>query len=334
MSRRLFPDVLERTLGKLGVVAVLLCGGCGGEHFQSVLHPASDDALRLARLTWFLVGTCTVVFLIVMGLLFAALSRRAAQREAPLGDRKFILVGGVAFPTVVLFGILLYSLGATARRDDRPAAVTIRVEGHMWWWDVRYPDSGIVTANEIVIPAGRPVDLELVAADVVHSFWVPNLNGKMDLIPGHVNRFRIEAARPGIFRGQCAEFCGVQHALMAFVVEAVEPEAFARWVEARRVPPPAPVDPVLRRGRDVFFEAACANCHAIAGTAAVAVIGPDLTHMGSRRTLGAGTLPNDRATLAGWIANPQALKPGNRMPRSYLEPDDLHALVDYLLSLK
>jgi cytochrome c oxidase subunit 2 len=202
----------------------------------------------------------------------------------------------------------------------------------MWWWEVRYPAPGIVAANELHIPAGQPVRLEMTSADVIHSFWVPRLHGKRDLIPGISTTFWIEASEPGVYRGVCAEYCGTQHANMAFDVVAHAPEEFAAWLAApaRRGPHSAAEQP----GLAVFRRAGCGQCHAIRGTPAVGTAGPDLTDFGSRRTIAAGMLPNTRGHLAGWIANPQAIKPGSKMPRTYLDGDELWTLVLYLESLQ
>jgi cytochrome c oxidase subunit 2 len=203
---------------------------------------------------------------------------------------------------------------------------------------VRYldplPSSSFSTANEIHIPVGQPVELTLRSVDVIHSFWVPNLHGKKDLIPGQVNTLVLQADRPGIFRGQCAEFCGLQHANMALYVVAEPPDEFARWQERQRRPAPEPATDAARRGRDVFMASSCVLCHKIGGTMAGGVAGPDLTHVASRLSLAAGTLPNTRGHRAGWIVDPQMHKPGNNMPPNLLSPGDLQALLSYLDTLR
>jgi cytochrome c oxidase subunit 2 len=204
----------------------------------------------------------------------------------------------------------------------------------MWWWEVRYPEQDIVTANEIHIPAGEPVRLELASADVIHSFWVPRLNGKRDLIPGMENVFWIQADEPGVYRGQCGEYCGAQHANMAFHVIALPRDEFNAWLAARTKLPPQPATAAAQRGAQIFRTAGCVQCHAIRGTQASGNAGPDLTHLGSRGTIGAAMLPNTRGNLAAWIADPQAIKPGIKMPRTFLAADDLQALVTYLEGLK
>jgi cytochrome c oxidase subunit II len=320
----------------MGLLAVwFFAAGCSGERTQSMLHPVGPAADKIAWLWWIMFGILSAIFVIVM--LFAAWAvlraPHADKSSPPLGSVKFIVVGGIVLPTVVLVFLLFLTVDSTVALRIPETSLTIRVVGHKWWWEVEYPEQGIVTANEIHIPAGQPVLLRLESADVIHSFWVPQLGGKMDMLPEHERVFWIQAHRPGIYRGQCAEFCGLQHALMAFVVVALPPEEFEAWLEARRRPHPEPETPLLRRGQEVFFEAGCHNCHAIRGTEAAGRIGPDLTHISTRRTLGAATVPNNHGNLAGWTVNPQPIKPGNRMPATYLGSEDLHALVAYLESL-
>jgi cytochrome c oxidase subunit II len=274
------------------------------------------------------------VFVIVMVLTLAAVFRKPASGAATGLGNRFIIVSGIILPSVILILLLLFSVHTSIALKRPPEGILVRTVAHQWWWEVEYPEHGIRTANEIYIPIGQPVLLELSSADVIHSFWVPNISGKMDMLPGHTNYFSLRAEHAGIYRGQCAEFCGLQHALMAFGIVALPPEEFEAWLAEKQKPVPEPDTPRLRRGQEVYFEAACHNCHAIRGTRADGTIGPDLTHIGSRLTLGSGILPNNRGNLAGWIANPQPLKPGNRMPPSYLNAEDLHALVEYLETLK
>jgi cytochrome c oxidase subunit 2 len=221
-------------------------------------------------------------------------------------------------------------------RDDR--AVRIRVTSHQWWWDARYGGAEaaemFTTANELHIPVGRPVVLTLESADVIHSFWVPALSGKKDLIPGRTATLRLQADRPGVYRGQCAEFCGTQHAKMALLIVAEPEDDFQRWATRQRQPAREPTDDLQRRGRDVFQQASCAMCHAIHGTRAGGRRAPDLTHLASRRTIAAGTLPNSVGNLAGWIVDPHRIKPGVNMPANALSPDDLHALLAFLRALE
>jgi cytochrome c oxidase subunit 2 len=259
-----------------------------------------------------------------------------------------MLVGGLIVPAIVLGVILVLTLrtlalvaapaDALAEGTPRPGEHVIEVTGRQFWWEVRYLDAdasrAFETANELRIPVGRPVLLRLRSDDVIHSFWVPGLHGKMDLIPGRTNVLRIDARRPGTWRGQCAEFCGVQHAKMGLVVVAEPPERYAAWAAAQRAPAPEPADSAGRADRATFLASGCALCHAVRGTPAGGGLGPDLTHVASRLTLAAGTLPRAAGNLYGWIADPQAHKPGAKMPPLPLTADELHAIARYVGSLR
>jgi len=278
-----------------------------------------------------------VVFAVVVGLIAFAM-RRARRDVTPdieqgdprWGDR-FIAIAGVLLPVLILLGSFIYSLGQmnALATGDEEAALEIEVIGHNWWWEVRYPN-GAVTANEIVIPAGERILLKLSADDVLHSFWVPRLQAKMDNIPGRVNEMWIESYEPGRFRGQCAEFCGLQHARMAFFVEALAPDDFVAWYDNEAAAAATTADD---RGLDVFLSSTCLGCHAVRGTEADAEAGPDLTHLAARETLFAGTLENTRENLERVILDPQSIKPGVGMPPTELSDDELEALLDYLESL-
>jgi cytochrome c oxidase subunit II len=302
-----------------------------------VLDAAGPFAQPVTMLAWALLIGGAVVLLIVLAALYVAL-RGGPIMKSRLGGDRAIWIGGVAFPVVVLTALLVWGLWLTSdlqARAPRGDEMRVRVTGEMWWWRVAYLDGDgravMVDANELHVPAGQPVLLELESADVIHSFWVPNLAGKMDMIPGRRNLLRIQADRPGTYGGQCAEYCGGPHALMGFAVVAHPPEQFERWRAARLAAP----RPVGGRGAELFQTSGCAACHTVRGTEANGIAGPDLSHVGSRRTLGAGILPNNRGTLAGWIADSQTLKPGNRMPNyKQLPPDDLNALAEYMESLK
>jgi cytochrome c oxidase subunit II len=319
---------------------VLLLGlsSCQGNDFQSSLHPASEEARAIAWLWWLMLTVYGAVFVITLALTAMALVRKRKPEEnqspqAPGGPFKFVVIAGIIVPTIILVAMLILSLRTSSAMRVPETAFTIEVIGHQWWWEVRYPDDGFATANEIRIPVGVPVGLQLGSGDVIHSFWVPNLHGKMDMVPEHRNRFWLQAERTGSYRGICAEFCGGQHALMGLDVVVMDADDFAEWKAQRQVPPAAPAAPLAIRGRDVFFEAGCAACHAVAGTGAVANLGPDLTHLAVRRTLGASTILNNVENLTRWIVEPQALKPGNLMPRTLLDRDDLDALIAYLQTL-
>lgn len=301
-----------------------------------VLNPAGPFASSITVLTWILLAMAAAVFAVVLLVLAMALFGRERLRRM-VGRRKAIWIGGIAFPVVVLSVLLVYGLTLT-RHLSEPAgnqAIRVRVTGEMWWWRVAYLDEAgrpvMLDANELHIPVGQPVLLELESADVVHSFWVPRLSGKLDMIPGRRNHLRIQADEAGVFGGQCAEYCGGPHALMGFAVVAHQPDEFERIMAERMRRARATGGAELQRGAELFGSAGCAACHRIAGTDANGLAGPDLTHVGSRRTLGAGILPNNRGTLMGWIGNSQAIKPGNRMPPyTTLSGEDLRALAVYL----
>ncbi|WP_207462362.1 cytochrome c oxidase subunit II [Azospirillum sp. SYSU D00513] len=325
-------------LGLLSGAGFLL-SGCEGA--QSALDPAGFNAREILFTSWILFIGGAVIFLFVMALAVWAV---LAKGDRFPGARAWVIGGGILFPVVTLTALLLHEF-ALARRLVTVAetpALTIEVTGYMWWWDVRYrrPGAGpeepaLRSANELVIPTGRPVELLVGAADVIHSFWVPSLAGKMDMIPGHVNRLALLAEKPGLYRGQCAEYCGAQHALMAFHVRVLEPEEFDAWLAARNRPVTRPEDPVLARGYDAFFTQGCQSCHAVRGTPAVSTLGPDLSDMGARAGLAAGSFENNVGTLAGWIASAQHLKPGNRMPSfNVMDGETLRALAAWLESLK
>ena len=240
---------------------------------------------------------------------------------------------------IIVAGLLIASIkvGSRARPRSEDADVVVDVVGRQYWWEVRYPGEDVVTANEIHVPVGRPVRLRLASGDVIHSFWVPRLAGKLDMVPGQVNELILEVDQAGVYRGQCAEFCGIQHALMLLEVVAEPPDVYARWLADNRATGVEPVAPLARRGLEVFTEAECGHCHTVRGVTperAMGAIGPDLTHFARRRTLGAGIRENNRGNLAGWILNPQALKPGNHMPPSMMPSEDLHALLHFLETLR
>lgn len=334
-------------------VGLALClGGCAVSH-QSAVDPAALQAGKIAQLFWFFLMLLGAIFVVVMAFALWALTRthRGIEQEpleqthSPSTATEAKLTRTVAGATiatvVILFGLLISSVLTGKTISDlrtQKNALAIEVIGNQWWWYVRYPNDDasriVVTANEIHIPVGRPVMIRGTSNDVIHSFWVPNLHGKRDLIPSRVTTEWIQADRTGRFRGQCAEFCGAQHAHMALWVVA-EPEAqFEAWMEHQRQPAVPPPDANLQRGQSVFLNHACVFCHAIAGTTAAGQVAPDLTHFGSRLTIAAGTLPNTKGHLGGWVADPQNIKPGNHMATVNLNPEDVQPLLDYLESLK
>lgn len=311
-----------------------------GGKTQSVLDPQGNDSAQIAEIAWVLFAGGGLIFIAVMGLAGIALFGSPAQR-APLGNKALIIGGGIVFPVVVLSALLIYAFTspASAGRGGNSPAAQIEVTGEFWWWRVRYLDDKgetmVETANEIRIPAQRPVEILLKTRDVIHSFWVPNLAGKIDLMPGHVNRLRLRADAPGSFRGQCAEYCGAQHAKMAFHVVAQTQDEYDAWLAAQMQSAREPADPLLLQGRRLFLDNRCGQCHALRGTPAAGTLGPDLTHIGSRVSLAAGILPNSSSAIAGWISAGQSIKPGNRMPSfNQFSGEELRALAAYLESLQ
>jgi cytochrome c oxidase subunit II len=286
-----------------------------------------------------LVGSA-IVFAIVVALLVLGLlrrrSREAAERQSISPGTGFVVALGVVLPAVVIVCLFVLTLDALPKTSPSvgKARMQIDVVGREWFWDVSYPATGARTANEIHIPVGVPVDIRVTSPDVIHSLWVPELNRKIDVIPGQTNDVIFDARTAGVFRGQCAEFCGLEHAHMALYVVAEPWSAFNQWLAHESAAAPPPADARLERGQQVLLGSDCEYCHRIAGTNASGTIGPDLTHLASRRSLAAGTIPNSRGYLAGWILDPQHIKPGNKMPATNLSGPDLQALLDYLGSLR
>jgi cytochrome c oxidase subunit 2 len=275
---------------------------------------------------------CVVVIALVVG---AAISRRRARRVSDSPATGFVLTFGVIVPALVFAATFALSVVGIAKQADPPQhpAMRIDVVGHQWWWEARYP-GGAVTANEIHVPVGATVEVRLTSADVIHSFWVPEVMPKMDVIPGHTNDTWLKVDHAGTYRGNCAEYCGLQHAHMGFAVVA-EPDAdFQRWLAGQQADAATPTSSEAKRGYDVLTSGSCATCHTVRGTSADGHVGPDLTHLASRSTLAAQTVPNTRGNLAGWIANSQQIKPGNKMPPQPLSPADLNAVVAYLETLR
>jgi cytochrome c oxidase subunit 2 len=306
---------------------------------HTVLEPAATASLAIHTLWSVLFWTSTVIFIIVIGALMLAVMRRG-ESATPSAAMTRIVAAATGVTALILFGFLVASLWTSraiaAVRPER--AVTINVTGHQWWWEIEYeegvPEQRVRTANEIHVPISRPVVFKVTSRDVIHSFWVPNLDGKRDLIPGYTTAIWLQVTQPGVFRGQCAEFCGLQHAHMAIAVTAEPEDAFNRWLDGRRANAPAPSGDRERRGQQVFMEARCAGCHTIRGTDAAGQVAPDLTHLASRDSIGAGTLPNTPEHLEAWLRDPQASKPGNQMPPNPLSPVDMQALVAYLETLR
>ena len=345
----------ERPLRWLAFVSAALppfLTGCGGS--QSALNPQGVQAARLANLFWLFTGVCGAIWVLVMIALAIAIFRRPrAQHHSvdPLvvdvqGERTMAIVVGslVSLTALILIAFTFLSYLATRGLAASGEPLSIEVTGYQWWWNVRYENSDPTqvfdTANEIHVPIGRPIRIDLRAADVIHSFWAPTLTGKQDLIPGQDNVLWFTAKRVGQYRGQCAEFCGWQHAHMAFLVIAEKEADFQAWRAGQIRSANSTFDPDASlagkpsEGEHIFMTRGCALCHAIRGTDAGGRSGPDLTHLASRRALAAGTLPNTKQDLLAWIADPQSIKPGNKMPKVPMDRSELDALIEYLRTLQ
>jgi len=329
-----------RQTGRGSCAALLLfAAGCRGVY--STLDPATREAARITTLHWVMYWMCAAFFVAMMTVLAVAVSRQR-RSETPEGDRRRSV--SVAVAAGISTGLLLVLLAAsvvTGHANVAPAgakALEIEVIGHQWWWEVRYPARSsahdVTTANEIHVPVGRAVRLQLSSGDVIHSFWVPNLHGKKDLIPGRRTSQVFHVEKEGTFRGQCAEFCGYQHAHMGLVVFAESPRLFEAWLDRQRRLASEPAGGAERHGREVFVSSPCVLCHPIRGGGAFGHKAPDLTHLASRTTIASATLPNTPGHLAGWVTDPQSIKPGNRMPPNILAANDLDDLVSYLRSLR
>jgi cytochrome c oxidase subunit 2 len=323
------------------VLFAALTAGCSG--VQAPLNPAGPSARSIAWLTWTLFGVCGAVYVAVLIALTAAvLRRRREDDDSPRVSRRLgTIVGAATALTAVTLVVVTVSSIVAGRGLTTPSgagAVVIDAVGHQWWWDFTYqdvsPSDWVTSPNELHLPAGVPVVIRALSRDVIHSFWVPNLQGKRDLTPGILTYLWLQADQPGEYRGQCAEFCGAQHAHMAFRV-VVHPVAdFQAWLRQQRQSAAAPASAAAQRGHDVFMSSTCRTCHTVRGTDAGSRIGPDLTHVASRRTIAADALPNDAASLRIWIRNSQLVKPGNRMPPNPLNDADLDAVVAYVQSLR
>jgi cytochrome c oxidase subunit II len=311
---------------------VLALGGCGGD--QNTLDPHSHAQSTITTLFWVVFAFSAFGFAVICGLLLLGWLRRSTPSLPGGGGERaatrVVLGAGVALPIVLLAALFVYSdlfaMDATSAPAPGSTALTIEVTGHQWWWEVRYRGSGVVTANELHVPVRTRVAIVARTADVIHSFWIPELNRKVDMIPGRSNRVLIDALEPGVYAGHCAEFCGLQHAHMVVLVIAQPRAAFDRWL-ARNARPASSTNATFTRD-------GCGDCHQVRGTSAHGRVGPDLTHFASRLTLGAGRLPNDPQHAAAWIRDPQGFKPGNRMPNLGLRERDWRALDRYLESLR
>lgn len=304
--------------------------------FQSIWYPVSQAAVDIKELTWFLIIMSSSVVLITVILLILAIRKRDFKDKKRFNPQeKFILWSGLFIPTIILIFTLIWSLQSSLKigqMNQEEAALNITVIAHQFWWEVKYPDHGIITANEIYVPVGTNVKFALSSKDVIHSFWIPNVHGKLDMLPDHETYITMNISKPGRYRGQCAEFCGVQHALMAFPLIALEEKDFNQWLERHHKKKNREGQSI---GKDLYYRESCHSCHAVQGTKFKGKAGPDLTHIASRLTLGAGTIPNSRENLKRWIKDSQSIKPLNRMPSYKTLPEkDLEHLLDYLESLE
>lgn len=330
---------MRHTASLLGVSALLLLTGCT----QGGLDPRGEEAARIYWVFWALVIAGGVVSAVVLALWVVGPLRpgrddaRAEHVPDPAFHRRLVIGGGIIMPAIVVsafFGVQIVTTAAQTQDGE----LTVEVTGHQYWWELEYPDvdglESFETANQVHIPTGTPVRVVLRSEDVVHSIWVPQLAGKVDLVPGRETEFVMDAEEPGTYAGYCAEYCGLQHTRMKFTVEAMEPEAFRDWAEAQAGAAREPETELEAEGREVFTGQSCVGCHTIRGVAEAGEVGPDLTRLASRSKIAAGTEPLTEATLRAWIANAQAVKPGVQMPPQELSREELDALVAYLISLE
>ncbi len=338
----------RRAAGVFLLFLTFLLAGCAGS--PSPLNPASLNASLISKLILIVFGIAAVVFLIVEGLLIYSAIRFSRKNAGPPsqteGNRNLEIAWTFA-PAIVLVIVYIISLGtlrtvgylpasaASADPGGTPASTTlhVRVIGHQWWWEFNYPDLGITTANEMHVPVGVDVAIQVELVDVIHSYWVPELGGKIDVIPGHTNQTWFNASQTGVFHGQCAEFCGVEHGDMRFDVVVETADQFQAWVKAQQAPV-ASASGTAAQGEQVFMNGACIGCHTINGTNAKGLAGPNLTHFASRSVFAGATLQNTPADVAKWLSNPQAVKPGNLMPNLHLSQTQIDELVAFLESLK
>jgi cytochrome c oxidase subunit 2 len=321
-------------------ITCLALAGCQGQ--QSVLDVAGAPAIHIRQLIIGIVGVCSLVWAIVMvALIWALLRRRPTETpDSGTSERRMgmIVICATVATVAIIAGFTYASFRTTRALSDEAADITIAVRGQQWWWELTYidadPSRSFKTANEIRIPVGRPVKLQLESIDVIHSLWVPSLAGKLDLIPGRTNEMMIRAEHAGVYRGQCAEFCGTQHTHMSIFVIALEPDQYAVWADAQRRDAEQPVQDEAAAGAKIFADRQCGGCHSIRGTTANGTLGPDLTHIADRTTIAAGLFETTRGSVAAWIADPQTLKPGNNMPIVPLTGGELRQLSAYMMSLR
>lgn len=321
-------------------LALVLSTGCGES--PSTLDPQGPAAARLAGLWWFILALATFVFIAVMAFLLVGLHRSRRPLEsrsstvAGMSQTTFIVLAGAAIPFVILVVLFVQTVRTMAYFSEPPEqpSLTIEMTGWMWWWEIRYLDDGIVTANELHIPVGQYVEIRTTGADVIHAVWPSQLAGKIDSIPGEWNTLWLRADAPGVYRGQCAEFCGIQHTNMDFLIVALPVDEYESWLAARQSTDLSTPSATTTRGAQVFEQAQCALCHAIHAPDDDGIVGPDLTHLADRSTLGSALFPNTRENLRAWIIDPHGIKPGVKMPGTSLSDEDMDALLDYLETLQ
>jgi cytochrome c oxidase subunit 2 len=340
-----------RVIRRLATIfLVFLLAGCAGS--PSSLLPASTNARVITNLMWFFFGIAAFTFIVVEGLLiYSSLKyrqkgaidlRKEALPEQNEGNRRLEIAWTVApaFVLAVIFILSVVALRSVVTQPDLSSitardssTIRVRVIGHQWWWQFEYPDLNIVTANEYHVPVNTVVDLTVESADVIHSYWAPQLGGKIDVIPGHINHTWFDVTETGTYQGECAEYCGTEHAKMRFLVEAETTEQFRAWVKQQQSPPVV-MSGDAANGEQIFMSGACVGCHTVQGTKAKGVVGPNLTHFASRRTFSGAILDITPKNLSDWLANPAKLKSGTKMPNLGLSPDKISALVSYLENLK
>ncbi|MCU1503968.1 MAG: cytochrome c oxidase, subunit [Ilumatobacteraceae bacterium] len=346
----------RRPLGAACACAlVIVAAGCSSDS-PSMLDSKSAQAGRISHLWWLMFGLAVVVYVGVVGTVLVAMLRRRRSddglddgRDGLDGgtddaridtvatdrtDRSFLLYGGLVLPIVVLSVIAVQTVRVSNFLEAGPATVHVAVDAEDWWWRITYPDDGVVTANEIHVPVGERVDIALRSDNVIHSLWVPQLNGKTDVVPGQTNHMTFTADVAGTYRGQCAEFCGIQHAKMAFLVVVQAPADFTQWLADNAAPGAPPADAQQQDGARLLATTSCAGCHTVAGTEAAGTLGPDLTHVGSRATLAADSLANTPADMAHWLSATQQVKGGALMPQIDLSAEQIDALVAYMEHLQ
>ena len=341
--------MLRRLLLALFVTGTALAAAaCNG--IQPVMAPGGPQARSIAHLGWFILITFCAVTAIMWVLIFWVAARRQGTlaEHAPYdaaSDKRWVVIGGFLIPTLILgtiFVLTLNTMKAFPMGDHEMHAgpPMITVTGHQWWWEIEYHigtdvSAHVVDANELHMPAGQPIDIRLQTRDVIHSFWVPRLHGKVDLVPGYENRIRIQADQTGLYRGECGEYCGPQHAHMILLVDVQPRDEFEKWLAHARKPAIPPTSPEAVNGQQVFMRNACILCHTIDGTGAHGLVGPNLTHVGSRRMIAANTYPNTRGFLEAWVTHAQTMKPDAQMPNiTAFTGDELRDLVAYLEGLK